>query len=71
MRLYSRGLALSPLTCVLEENLVHIRAGVLEQFVVAVEDDDCDLAVTEHGQLVGLLHQAELSLGEGHLGEGD
>ena len=32
-----------------------------------VEDDDGDLAVAEHAQLVGLLHQPELALGEGHL----
>ena len=32
-----------------------------------VEDDDGDLAVAQDAQLVGLLHEAELSLGEGHL----
>ena len=32
-----------------------------------VEDDDGDLAVAEDGELVGLLHQAELALCEGHL----
>lgn len=32
-----------------------------------VEDDDGDLAVTQHAQLVGFLHQPELPLGEGHL----
>ncbi len=32
-----------------------------------VEDDDGDLAVAEHTQLVGLLHQAELALRERHL----
>ena len=32
-----------------------------------VEDDDRDLAVAEDAELVGLLHQAKLPLGEGHL----
>jgi len=53
--------------CVFEQDLVHIGAGVLEQLVVRVEDDDRNLAVAEHGQLVRLLHQTELSLCEGHL----
>ena len=34
---------------------------------MGVEDDDGDLAVAEDGQLVGLLHQTKLALGEGHL----
>ena len=57
-------------TCVFEQDLVHIGAGVLEQLVVRVEDDDRDLAVAEHRQLVRLLHQTELSLCEGHLDNG-
>ena len=52
---------------VLEQHLVHVRAGVLEQLVGVVEDDERDLAVTEHAQLVRLLHQPELPLGERHL----
>lgn len=52
---------------VLEQDLVHVGAGVLEQLVGVVEDDEGDLAVTEDAQLVRLLHQAELPLGEGHL----
>lgn len=52
---------------VLEQHLVHVRAGVLEQLVGVVEDDERDLAVTEHAQLVRLLHQPELALGECHL----
>ena len=32
-----------------------------------VEDDDQDLAVAQHAQLVRLLHQPELPLGESHL----
>ena len=42
--------------------------GVLEQDLVGVvEDDERDLAVAEDAQLVRLLHQTELALGEGHL----
>ena len=41
-------------TCVFEKNLVHVRGGVLEQLVVAVEDDDGNLAVAQHAQLVRL-----------------
>lgn len=54
---------------VFEQNLVHVRAGVLEEFVGAVEDDEGDLTVAQHTQLVRLLHQSELALGEGHLGQ--
>merc|ERR1719189_954344 len=46
---------------------VHVSAGVLEQLVVRVEDDDRDLTVAEDGQLVGFLHQTELALGESDL----
>ena len=56
------------LTCILEKDLVHVGGGILEKLVVRVEDDDGNLAVAEDRQLVGLLHQAELALGEGHLG---
>ena len=52
---------------VLEQHLVHVGAGVLEQLVGAVEDDQGDLAVAQHAQLVGFLHQAKLTLGERHL----
>ena len=54
-------------TCVLQQNLVHVCAGVLEQLVVGVEDDHGDLTVAQHAQLVGFLHQAKLPLGESHL----
>lgn len=57
----------SLVTCVFEEDLVHVCGGVLEELVVRVEDDDGDLAVAEDAQLVGLLHEAELPLREGHL----
>ena len=60
-------LLLIRLTCVLEKDLVHVCAGVLEQLVVGVEDDDGYLTVAQHRQLVSLLHQAELPLGERHL----
>lgn len=53
--------------CVLQKDLVHVGAGVLEQLVVAVEDDQGNLTVTQHAQLVSLLHQAKLALGKGHL----
>ena len=55
------------LTCIFEKDLVHVCGGVLEELVVRVEDDDGDLAVAEDAQLVGLLHEAELPLREGHL----
>ena len=53
--------------CVLEQHLVHVAARVLEQPVGAVEDDERNLAVAQHAQLVRLLHQAELALRERHL----
>lgn len=52
---------------VLEQHLVHVRAGVLVQFVAAREDYQRDLAVAQHRQLVRLLHHAELPFVEGHL----
>ena len=52
---------------VLEEHFVHIGRRVLEEFVGAVEDDKSDLTVTQHAQLVRLLHQPELTLRERHL----
>lgn len=52
---------------VLEEHLVHVGAGILEQFVGGVEDDECDLTVTQDAQLISLLHQTELPLGESYL----
>ena len=54
---------------VFEQNFVHVGAGVLKQLVGAVEDDEGDLAVAQHAQLVRLLHQTELALGECHLEE--
>lgn len=53
--------------CVFKQDLVHVSAGILEQLVGVVEDDQSDLAVTQHTQLVGFLHQTKLSLCECHL----
>ncbi len=47
--------------------LVHVCAGVLVELVAGGEDDEGDLAVAEHGQLVRFLHHAKLPLVEGHL----
>ena len=52
---------------VLEQHLVHVGAGILEQLVGAVEDDQRDLTVTEHAQLVRLLHQPKFPLCKCHL----
>lgn len=52
---------------VLEQHLVHVGARVLEQLVGAVEDDQRDLTVTEHAQLVSLLHQPKFPLCKCHL----
>lgn len=41
---------------VLEEHFVHVGAGVLEQLVGAVEDDECYFTVTEHAEFIGFLH---------------
>ncbi len=49
--------------------LVHVCAGVLVELVAGGEDDEGDLAVAEHGQLVRFLHHAKLPLVEGHLRE--
>lgn len=57
--------------CVLEQDLVHVGAGVLKQLVGVVEDDERNLTITEHAQLICLLHQPELALGECHLQVGE
>lgn len=41
---------------VFKQNFVHVGAGVLEQFISAVEDDEGDLTVAQNAQLIGLLH---------------
>ena len=53
--------------CVLEEDLVHVRAGVLVQLVAAAEDYQGDFTVTEHRQFVSFFHHSELSFVESHL----
>ena len=50
--------------CVLQQYIVHICAGILEQLIGAVEYDESDLAVTKDAQFIGLLHQPKLSLGK-------
>lgn len=52
---------------VFEEHLVHVSAGVLEETIGAVEDDESNFTVTQHTQLIGLFHQTKLTLGERHL----
>jgi len=52
---------------VLEQYAVHVRARVLEQLVGMVEDDERNLAVTQHTQFICFLHQAKLALCERHL----
>lgn len=41
---------------VFKQNFVHVGAGVLEQFISAVEDYEGDLTVAQNAQLVGLFH---------------
>jgi len=50
-----------------QQHTVHIRACILEQFVGAVEDDQRNLAVAQHTQLVCFLHETEFTLCECHL----
>lgn len=52
---------------VFEQHTIHIGAGILIELVAGREDDQRYFAVTQHGQLVGFLHDAELALVEGHL----
>lgn len=52
---------------VFEEHFVHVSAGVLEEAIGTVEDDEGNFTVTQHTQLVGLFHQAKFTLGERHL----
>ncbi len=53
--------------CVFQQHFVHVCAGILEQFVRAVENDEGYLTVTQYAQLIGLFHQAKLPLCEGNL----
>ena len=60
----SSGLMRFVVLGVFEQDFIHVGGGVLEQFVAAAEDDEGDLAVAQHRQLVRFLHEPELSLGE-------
>lgn len=53
--------------CVFEQDLVHVRGGILVQLVAAAEDDEGDLAVTQYAQFIRFLHHAKLALVESHL----
>ena len=66
------GAALVGLTVlrVLQEHAVHVCAGILEEAIGAIEDDEGDFTVAEHAQLIGLLHQPKLPLGKCHLDPG-
>ena len=46
---------------------VQVKCDAGLDLVVGVEDDDGDLAVAQHAQLVRFLHQPELPLGECYL----
>ena len=52
---------------VLEQDSVHVGAGVLGQFVGAGEENQRDLDIAQYAQLVRFLHQTELALCERHL----
>ena len=41
--------------------------AVLKQLASAGEDDESDLSITQHRELIGLLHQPSSSLRECHL----
>lgn len=52
---------------VLEQHLVHVRGSVLVESIGAAEDNQSNLAVAQHRQFVGFLHDAEFTLVERHL----
>lgn len=52
---------------IFEQYTIHIGAGILIELIAGREDDQRYLAIAQHGQLVGLLHNAKLALVEGHL----
>lgn len=54
--------------CISHQDFINIRAGILHKLVVGVvEDDQCNLAIAEHTELIGLLHEAMLSFQECNL----
>lgn len=67
--LVGEGLVGLIVLCIFQQNFVHIRTGILVQFVATAKDDQGDLAITQHRQLVGFLHHAKFSLIESHLKE--
>jgi len=52
---------------VLEQYMVHVSTGVLEQLVCTAEHDEGYLTVTQYAQFVRFLHQTELALCKRHL----
>lgn len=52
---------------VFEQDFVHIRTGILEQFVCAIEDYQGDLAIAKNAQFVRFFHQAELPFRKSNL----
>jgi len=52
---------------ILEQDSVHVRAGILEQLVGTVEHDQRDLTVAKYTKFICFLHQSKLPLGERHL----
>ena len=53
--------------CVLHEDLIDVRAGVLVQFLVGADDNERHVNITENTQLVGLLQETVLPLAKGYL----
>ncbi len=52
---------------VFEEHFVHVSACILEELVWVIENNEGNLAVTQHTQLISFLHQTKLPFGKGHL----
>ena len=49
---------------VFKKNLVHVGAGILEQLVARVENNQRNLTVTQNAQLISFLHQSKFTLGK-------
>jgi len=54
---------------ILEQDSIHVCAGVLKQLVGTVEHDQRNLTVTQNTQFIRFLHQTKLPLRECHLDE--
>jgi len=52
---------------ILEKHLIHIRAGILIEFVAAAENDEGNLAVTQDRQLVRFLHYSKFAFVKSYL----